>query len=572
VKLTKSFLSFCLALSFVATSSSAAMAAGEPIMPLSDVTPGMSCTAKTVFSGTTATEFPVTVRDIYSDPSTGDFLLVEVGGAAASTGIASGMSGSPVYCPVAGGGTAIAGALSYGIGWENDQVGLATPIERMIDGEVSVNSASKPAPAAVAAAARRMAKLPIPMQVSGLNESSVNLLNKRSDKFNFIAASGSDAQASDVAALEPGSSVGVGFTAGDIIAGGIGTVSYRDGSKIWAFGHPMDDVGPSSLFMTEAPITTIVDAAPSAMWASYKLGSFGANVGTLNGDNANAVTGLLGAGPAAVSTNRAHVTGLVDSTVNVSVADEESLGFPHGNWIEMIAGFPAMQATYESVKSAYVPRLSTSLCWTFTVRQLKDPFRFCKKMVGQATFNPMFGGSQTFAWIAEQEYFAARMIYSMRSANLSISDIAVAGKASNDLQVASLKSAKQIGRSYKGKAKIRLSYLTPAGTTKTSDIKIPFPEGSGKKKITVSGSQKAIKQGVVLDNSKQIANPTPSPYEPSVEEPLADPKNLQELQDMFSDLNGRTQLKVYGLKGGVRHIANNLNGLLPVGGVSVTVK
>ena len=41
---------------------------------------------------------------------------------------------------------------------------------------------------------------------------------------------------------------------------------------------------------------------------------------------------------------------------------------------------------------------------------------------------------------------------------------------------------------------------------------------------------------------------------------------------MFSDLNGRTQLKVYGLKGGVRYIANNLNGLLPVGGVSVTVK
>ena len=547
------------------------MAAGEPIMPLSDVTPGMSCTAKTVFSGTTATDFPVTVRDIYSDPSMGDFLLVEVGGAAASTGIASGMSGSPVYCPVAGGGAAIAGALSYGIGWENDQVGLATPIERMIDGEVSVNSASKPAPAALAAAARRMAKLPIPMQVSGLNESSVNLLNKRSDKFNFIAASGSDAQASDVAALEPGSSVGVGFTAGDIVAGGIGTVSYRDGSKIWAFGHPMDGVGPSSLFMTEAPITTIVDAGPSAMWASYKLGTYGANVGTLNGDNANAVTGLLGVGPAAVSTNHAHVKGLVDSTVNVSVADEESLGFPHGNWIEYVAGFPAMQATYESVKSAYVPRLSTSLCWTITVRQLQEPFRFCKKMVGQATFE--FGESPTLNWIAEQEYFAARMIYSMRSANLSISDITVEGKASNDLQVASLKSAKQIGRSYKGKAKIRLSYLTPAGTTKTSDIKIPFPEGSGKKKITVSGSNKAIKQGTVLDNSKQVANPTPSPYEePSFGEPPEDPKNLQELQDMFSDLNGRTQLKVYGLKGGVRYIANNLNGLLPVGGVSVTVK
>ena len=539
-------------------------------MPLSDVTPGMSCTAKTVFSGTTATDFPVTVRDIYSDPSMGDFLLVEVGGAAASTGIASGMSGSPVYCPVAGGGAAIAGALSYGIGWENDQVGLATPIERMIDGEVSVNSASKPAPAAVAAAARRMAKLPIPMQVSGLNESSVNLLNKRSDKFNFIAASGSDAQASDVAALEPGSSVGVGFTAGDIIAGGIGTVSYRDGSKIWAFGHPMDGVGPSSLFMTEAPITTIVDAGPSAGWASYKLGTYGANVGTLNGDNANAVTGLLGVGPAAVSTNHAHVKGPVDSTVNVSVADEESLGFPHGNWIEYVAGFPAMQATYESVKSAYVPRLSTSLCWTITVRQLQEPFRFCKKMVGQATFE--FGESPTLNWIAEQEYFAARMIYSMRSANLSISDITVEGKASNDLQVASLKSAKQIGRSYKGKAKIRLSYLTPAGTTKTSDIKIPFPEGSGKKKITVSGSNKAIKQGTVLDNSKQVANPTPSPHESFLGEEPEDPKNLQELQDVFSDLNGRTQLKVYGLKGGVRYIANNLNGLLPVGGVSVTVK
>src|SRR6185436_10605247 len=75
--------------------------ARDPITPLSDVHRGLLCTGRTVVQGTTISEFDVEVLDVVADQDgTGARILVRVSGpAVAASGIASGFSGSPVYCP-----------------------------------------------------------------------------------------------------------------------------------------------------------------------------------------------------------------------------------------------------------------------------------------------------------------------------------------------------------------------------------------------------------------------------------------------------------------------------------------
>src|SRR3984885_14627715 len=97
--------------------ASAAIAqGGGPIMPLSQVQPGMNCTGETVIQGTTITSFDVHVIDIVSSPGEGPRILVQVSGPAVdTTGVAEGFSGSPVFCPDSMGTMENAGAISEGI-------------------------------------------------------------------------------------------------------------------------------------------------------------------------------------------------------------------------------------------------------------------------------------------------------------------------------------------------------------------------------------------------------------------------------------------------------------------------
>ena len=76
--------------------ASAAVADGGPIMPLSQVQPGMNCTGETVVQGTTISSFSVHVIDIVQDPVQGARILVRVSGPAVPAGVAEGFSGSPV--------------------------------------------------------------------------------------------------------------------------------------------------------------------------------------------------------------------------------------------------------------------------------------------------------------------------------------------------------------------------------------------------------------------------------------------------------------------------------------------
>src|SRR5436190_23698462 len=74
--------------------------AGKPeILPLREVKPGMQATAWTVFSGTEPEAMPVEIVGVwknYLGPRQ-DVIICKLGGRGKETGVASGMSGSPVY-------------------------------------------------------------------------------------------------------------------------------------------------------------------------------------------------------------------------------------------------------------------------------------------------------------------------------------------------------------------------------------------------------------------------------------------------------------------------------------------
>ena len=93
--------------------------------------------------------------------------------------------------------------------------------------------------------------------------------------------------------LKPGDAVGVTFVTGDLELGATGTVTYIDDDKVYAFGHPMYNLGPTEFPMTRAYVYTVL---PS-LFSSAKLSATSDIVGTFLQDRATAIAGRLGAGP-----------------------------------------------------------------------------------------------------------------------------------------------------------------------------------------------------------------------------------------------------------------------------------
>src|SRR5450755_4768042 len=145
------------------------------IMPLAEVKQGMKGTAWTVFQGTEPEPVPVEIIGISKNmwgPKQ-DIILGKMGGKAARTNVAKGMSGSPVYI-----NGKLIGAVSLGLSqFSPDAICGITPIELML--EINGNDKSHPAAArvpgkAVSAGAgegvlESLAPIDSPLVFSGIN-------------------------------------------------------------------------------------------------------------------------------------------------------------------------------------------------------------------------------------------------------------------------------------------------------------------------------------------------------------------------------------------------------------------
>jgi hypothetical protein len=356
----------------------AALADDAPIMPLSEVQAGMDCTSETVIQGTTISSFDVHVIGVVQVPGQGPRILVRASGpAVAGTGIAAGFSGSPVYCPDGFGTMRNAGAISQGVGDFGNDDALVTPIEQMLGEPVTP-------PPAVPRLTARVRSLLGPLTIGGLSPGMLNALQqagRRVGRVVLASPAGPPASGFPVQPLVPGASVAASYSVGAIPIGAVGTVTYRNGNAVYAFGHELDGAGRRALLLQDAYVSSVIG---NPLLGSYKFAAPGHIEGTLTSDTPNAVVGEVGQAPPLVPINVTANDLDTGHTLefDTQVADETDVGLPMGSsLVDLVAPMAAGQAATQ-IYNGPPANESGRMCVSVQLRESHGPLQFCNRYVG----------------------------------------------------------------------------------------------------------------------------------------------------------------------------------------------
>ena len=136
-----------------------------------------------------------------------------------------------------------------------------------------------------------MTPIGVPLVVSGGDDGFLERVDEILGAAGVSVVRGAGAGQTDAAAeLEPGSAVGVQFVTGDVSWTAIGTVTYREGNDIIAFGHPLFNAGRVESPMVSAFVHTLLPLQT----VSQKFASGGEMVGTFMQDRRRMVAGRVG--------------------------------------------------------------------------------------------------------------------------------------------------------------------------------------------------------------------------------------------------------------------------------------
>ncbi|MFQ5791188.1 MAG: SpoIVB peptidase S55 domain-containing protein, partial [Acidobacteriota bacterium] len=333
--------------------STGAAAVAVELLPVAELQPGMVGEGQTVFSGERVDRFKVTILGVlHNFGPKQDMILARLeGGPLAETGVAAGMSGSPVYVD-----GKLIGAIAYSFPFSKEPIAGITPIQEMIE------ATATPAPR------RRVAKLDFPRFQWTREWNPERLLSSATGRGRPVAIQGSsptgsgllrpylgrllspiatpasfhgflpeafdavapllrrlglepllggtvapiasvslpvsglpgvpahqEAMATGVPTaeppLQPGDAIGVGLITGDLDLSATGTVTYVDAStnSVYAFGHPLFNLGPIEYPMKRARVHLVL---PNLL-TSFKLSSTGLTVGTWVQDRNTGIKGVL---------------------------------------------------------------------------------------------------------------------------------------------------------------------------------------------------------------------------------------------------------------------------------------
>ncbi|HLP24310.1 MAG TPA: SpoIVB peptidase S55 domain-containing protein, partial [Acidobacteriota bacterium] len=293
-----------------------AQPANAPVLPLSELQPGMKGEVWTVFRGSESEPFAVQVTGILQNalgPGKSLILCELTDPRVQPMGAVAGMSGSPLYID-----GKLVGVLSYQIQkFETVRYAGFTPIADML--EVSALPAGTPAPATtlpipVKTGPRARDDRPAQRSTSGdfqpfrpvfsLGGIAPQVAEVMAPQFeaiglNAIALGGNlgsaaaELPAAPAPNLKPGGVVAAALAVGDITMAASGTVSHIDGAHVLAFGHPLMTLGATEVPMAEAEIVTIL---PSSL-NSIKVANTGRVIGTFSQDRLSAIYGEVGRMP-----------------------------------------------------------------------------------------------------------------------------------------------------------------------------------------------------------------------------------------------------------------------------------
>jgi hypothetical protein len=461
--------------------------AADPVLPLTEVQPGMRCIGLSVVQGQQISQFGVEVVDVLDRGRGGAArIIVRVSGPAIDvTGLGAGFSGSPILCTGADGVARNIGAISETIGEYGGLIGLATPIEAIL---------AQPAlpPAATRTRVVGARSLAGPLTIGGLRPALARAFVRAARKAGrtlIAAPTGRQAQL-DPPPLTPGSSVSVGLTSGDVSLGATGTVSYTDGPSVWIFGHELDGAGRRSLFLQDAWIHTVVNnpvAAPDV--ATYKLASVGSDIGTITSDGPNSVVGTLGALPPSFPlrvTAKDLDTGKVRSAVT-HVADEGDVGLPNGSSPLSLAAAAATAEAASSILDGAPARQTGELCVKATVRELRRPLRVCNSYAIDGTSQNALAGPA-----ATDVAAAVTVLESYRFGTLHVTAMDIALRVRRGMSQAFITGARSRRVVRRGSTiAIRLA-LRHTGTgrrsTRTVRLRVPLDVSTGRRTLRLIGS------------------------------------------------------------------------------------
>jgi hypothetical protein len=184
------------------------------------------------------------------------------------------------------------GAIAYGWSLTDHKVGMVTPIADMLklwDMPDNYNDSMK-----LDENIPGFEKMSTPVMVSGFSTNALTMLQDKLKPFDLVPYEVGDAPSDTVfAPIEPGSAVGVELVRGDVSVGALGTVTYVEGDKVLAFGHPFLKKGNIGYFMTNAYVFSTVNGLEN----SFKVGTTGEPVGLINQDRGAGIGGQLGRYP-----------------------------------------------------------------------------------------------------------------------------------------------------------------------------------------------------------------------------------------------------------------------------------
>jgi hypothetical protein len=305
-----------LCLAVAATAATPAV----PTLPLEAVRPGQQALVRTVMAGDSIETFEAEIVGILpGGRAQGELILARATSPHIErTGVAQGMSGSPVYVD-----GRLVGALAYSWPFSREPVFGITPIAEMLAvlevpesaaddesvGPIGVDPgptrharvgefrwADEPDSTPHGATTRpaRAGWLPLPLAVGGAGPAAFEHIRDLFEPEGFaVVPAGRDRTSAPGRPPEPGDAIAVDLLRGDLDLSAIGTLTYRDGDRVLVFGHPFFQSGEVRLPLSTARITTTL----GRIQTSFKLGSAGRAIGTITQDRRAALAGRLGSSP-----------------------------------------------------------------------------------------------------------------------------------------------------------------------------------------------------------------------------------------------------------------------------------
>ena len=326
------FYRLFLTLSLVLAPLSVLAQSNAQFFPLSDVRPGLKGVGRTILQGDKIQEFQVELIGVLKNvlAPRHDAILARLSGPGIeTTGVAAGMSGSPVYV-----GGKLLGAVAIAFPFSKEPYTLITPIQdmlRVVPRAPSENTSitgfnlpwyetASPAfpvlggrwipdaesgPALWASMLSRwtnndaMGRFRLPLRFSGVGQSVMNeyapLLNElgfepvESAVISGGAPSPSQASA-DSRNITPGSMISMVLVQGDLNLNVDCTVTYRHGNHLYACGHQVFSMGPADVPFAESHVLATIPSLAT----SFKVDAPGPVVGSIRQDRFGAIYGVLG--------------------------------------------------------------------------------------------------------------------------------------------------------------------------------------------------------------------------------------------------------------------------------------